>query len=44
MYFQISSRREIGKEIRESSRLEFLKSFQQTILLYQMQKITLLGH
>ena len=30
--------RKTGKEIPESSRLEFLKSFQQTILLYQMQK------
>ena len=29
-----------GKEIPESSRLEFSKSFQQTILLYQMHKTT----
>ena len=28
------------KEISESTRLEFLESFQQTILLYQMQKTT----
>ena len=28
------------KEIPESPRLEFLESFQQTILLYQMQKTT----
>ena len=37
-----------GKELPESSRLEFsdfslLKSFQQTILLYQMQKTMSLG-
>ena len=30
-----------GKEIPESSRLESLQKFQQTILLYQMQKATL---
>ena len=29
-----------GKEIPESSRLYFLESFQETILLYQMQKTT----
>ena len=29
-----------GKEIPESSRLEFSKSFQQTISLYQMHKTT----
>ena len=29
-----------GKEIPESSRLEFLESFQQTLLPYQMQKTT----
>ena len=29
-----------GKEITESSRLTFLESFQQTILLYQMHKTT----
>ena len=29
-----------GKHILESSRLEFLKSFQQIILLYQTQKTT----
>ena len=29
-----------GKEIPESSRLKFLEKFQQTILLYQMQKTT----
>ena len=33
-----------GKEIPESSRLEFLKTFQQTILLYQMQQTTPPGH
>ena len=31
------------KEIPESPRLEFLESFQQIILLYQMQKTTFLG-
>ena len=29
-----------GKEIPESSRLEFLESFSQTILLYHMQNTT----
>ena len=29
-----------GKEITDSSRLTFLESFQQTILLYQMHKTT----
>ena len=33
-----------GKQIPWSSKLEFLESFQQTILLYQMQKTTPLGH
>ena len=31
------------KEIPESPRLEFLESFQQIILLYQMQETTFLG-
>ena len=33
-----------GKEIPESTRLEFFLRFQQTILLYQMQKTTSPGH
>ena len=33
-----------GKEIPESSRLEFLEKFQLTILLYQMQKTIPTGH
>ena len=32
-----------GKEIPESSRIEFLESFQEEILLYQMQKTTASG-
>ena len=35
--------RKTGKEIPESSRLEFLESFQQTILLYEIQKTILPG-
>ena len=31
------------KDMPESPRLEFLESFQQTILLYQMQKAAFLG-
>ena len=31
------------KDMPESPRLEFLESFQQTILLYQMQKAEFLG-
>ena len=37
MQFQISSEGETGKEIPESSRLEFLEKFS-AILLFQMQK------
>ena len=40
MQLQISSRRETGKEITESSRLELLGKFLAKILLYQMQKAT----
>ena len=42
--FRLVLEGETGKEILESSRLEFLeKCFQQTTLLYQMEKATPLG-
>ena len=39
MQFHISSKRKTGKEIPESSRLEFLEKFSAS-LLYQMLKAT----
>ena len=38
--FKLVLQRKTGKEIAESSRLEFLEKFQQTILLCCMQKAT----
>ena len=38
--FKLVLEEKADKEISESTRLEFLESFQQTILLYQMQKTT----
>ena len=43
MQFQLVLEGKTGKEIPESSRLEFLEKFQLTILLYQMQKTTPTG-
>ena len=41
--FKLVPERKTGKEIPESSRLEFLDKFSGTILPYQMQNTTILG-
>ena len=42
--FRLVLEEKTGKEIPNSSRLEFLEKFLANILLYQMQKTTPLGH